>query len=298
MNRIKYLILILLSIVFLPSVRAIVSPTSNFYVNDYANILSSETEQYIMNRSVALNNVDGTQIVVVTVNNLEGMTLENYATQLFRSFGIGDKQKNNGLLLLLALEEREFRVEVGYGLEGILPDGKTGRFQDQYIIPYLRDNNWDEGIKNGYDAFYKEIVTLNNLNIEYLEPVNMQNDNNNMNVLELVFSLVLIFGVIGLILGACLRNLDKKVLLTLIYLIIIFLIIYRLYVSASMYIIWAIVNLIFFLIGRFGKFDNSYSSSGYSSRRSFGGCSFRSSSSGGFSGGGGRSGGGGSSRRF
>ena len=295
-NRIKYLILILLSIVFLPSVKAIVSPTSNFYVNDYANILSEETEQYIMNRSVALNNVDGTQIVVVTVNNLEGMSLENYATQLFRNFGIGDKQKNNGLLLLLALEEREFRVEVGYGLEGILPDGKTGRFQDQYIIPYLRNNNWDEGIKNGYDAFYKEIVTLNNLNIEYIEPVDMQNDN--MGEAELVFSLIMIFGIIGLILGACIRNLDKKVLLTLIYITIIFLIIYRLYVNESLYIIWAVVNLIFFLVGRFVKFDSSYSGGRGSSRSSYGGSSFRSSSSRSFSGGGGRSGGGGSSRRF
>ena len=272
-NRIKYLILILLSIVFLPSVKAIVSPTSNFYVNDYANILSEETEQYIMNRSVALNNVDGTQIVVVTVNNLEGMSLENYATQLFRNFGIGDKQKNNGLLLLLALEEREFRVEVGYGLEGILPDGKTGRFQDQYIIPYLRNNNWDEGIKNGYDAFYKEIVTLNNLNIEYIEPVDMQNDN--MGEAELVFSLIMIFGIIGLILGACIRNLDKKVLLTLIYITIIFLIIYRLYVNESLYIIWAVVNLIFFLVGRFVKFDSSYSGGRGSSRSSYGGSSRR-----------------------
>jgi len=113
LSRIKYLILILLSIVFLPSVKAIVKPTSDFYVNDYANILSNETEQYIMNRSVALNNVDGTQIVVVTVENLEGMTLEGYSNELFRNFGIGDKEKNNGLLLLLTLEERQFRVEVG-----------------------------------------------------------------------------------------------------------------------------------------------------------------------------------------
>lgn len=48
---------------------------------------------------------------------------------------------------MLALEERQFRVEVGYGLEGVLPDGLTGRYQDQYIIPYLKENNWDKGIK-------------------------------------------------------------------------------------------------------------------------------------------------------
>ena len=171
LNRIKYLILVLLSITFISNVNAIVQPTNNFYINDYANILSSEIEEYILKKSVQLDDSDGTQIVVVTVPNLEGMSLEDYATKLFRNFGIGDKEKNNGLLLLLALEERQFRVEVGYGLEGILPDGKTGRFQDEYIIPYLKDNKWDEGIKNGYDAFYKEIVTLNNLDIEYNEPI-------------------------------------------------------------------------------------------------------------------------------
>ena len=78
------------------NVNALVKPTSNFYVNDYANILSDETEQYIMDKSVALHNIDGTQIVVVTVPNLEGRDLESYATELFRSFGIGDKEKNNG----------------------------------------------------------------------------------------------------------------------------------------------------------------------------------------------------------
>ena len=168
LNRIKFLILFLLLGIL--NVNAIVSPTKEFYVNDYANILSSETEKYIIDKSSQLANIDGTQIVVVTVNNLEGDTIENYANTLFRNFGIGDKTKNNGLLLLLALEERQFRVEVGYGLEGILPDGKTGRFQDTYIIPYLKNNKWDEGIKNGYDAFYKEIVVQNNLNLNYNKP--------------------------------------------------------------------------------------------------------------------------------
>ena len=110
LNRIKYLILILLSITFTLDVKAIVKPTDKFYVNDYADILSNETEEYIIEKSLQLYNVDGTQIVVVTVPNLEGMALESYATKLFRNFGIGDKEKDNGLLLLLALEERMFRV--------------------------------------------------------------------------------------------------------------------------------------------------------------------------------------------
>ena len=244
LNRINYLILILLSIVFLPNVKAIVKPTSNFYINDYATILSYETEEYILKRSAALNNVDGTQIVVVTVPNLEGMTLESYATKLFRQFGIGDKYKNNGLLLLLALEEREFRVEVGYGLEGILPDGKTGRFQDQYIIPYLKDNNWDEGVKNGYDdfyseivklnnlnngydAFYKEIGTLNNLNVNYTEPTHIDNSSSRITISRPgydygfeVFIFFYLIPIIGAVIGSKIRNLKKNKNLWTIYILL------------------------------------------------------------------------------
>lgn len=134
-----------------------VNPTRDFYVNDYAQILSNETEKHIIEKNVSLAAQTGAQIVVVTVPNLEGRDLESYATDLFRRFGIGDKKENNGLLLLLALEEREFRVEVGYGLEGILPDGKTGRMQDEYIIPYLKNNEWDKGVLNGFNAFLKEV---------------------------------------------------------------------------------------------------------------------------------------------
>lgn len=135
-----------------------VDATTNFYVNDYANILSSDTEKYIMEHSVALNDKTTAQIVVVTVPSLDGNSLEEYATTLFRKFGIGDSKKNNGLLLLLALEERQMRVEVGYGLESILPDGKTGRFQDTYMIPYFKEDNFDEGMLNGYKAFFKEVA--------------------------------------------------------------------------------------------------------------------------------------------
>ena len=98
---------------------AIVQPTDEFYVNDSANLLSEDLEKYIVETNVTLNQKTGAQIVVVTVNSLEGQSLEEYATELFREYGIGDATKNNGVLLLLALEEREFRIEVGYGLEGV-----------------------------------------------------------------------------------------------------------------------------------------------------------------------------------
>lgn len=156
----KILIFLLFLSVFLPrEVSALVKPTREFYVNDYANILSEETENYIIKYSNYLAEKTTSQIVVVTVPNLEGKDLESYATELFRKFGIGDAEENNGLLILLSLEERKVRIEVGYGLEGILPDGKTGRFQDQYMIPYFREDQFDEGMLNGYKAFYQEVAS-------------------------------------------------------------------------------------------------------------------------------------------
>ncbi len=105
-KKIKAIILSCITLVFFLvriHANALVEPTKEFYVNDYADILSEETEQYILEKSVALEQETTVQIVVVTVPDLEGESLEEYATDLFREFGIGDKDKNNGLLLLAGL---------------------------------------------------------------------------------------------------------------------------------------------------------------------------------------------------
>ena len=164
---IVFLLVVILLILLTVNVNAVVSPTNDFYVNDYADVLSSETEQYIINTNVNLQEQTGAQVVVVTITSLDGKSIEEYATELFRNFGIGDKEKNNGVLLLCTTGEREFRIEVGYGLEGALPDGKTGRIQDQYIIPYLKQDNYNDGILNGYNAVLETVseeygVTIDN----------------------------------------------------------------------------------------------------------------------------------------
>lgn len=149
---------ILLIIAFSSNVMAVVSQTNEFYVNDYAGILTQEVEDYIIQTNIELEQKTGAQIVVVTVDSLGGQTIEEYATELFRQFGIGDADKNNGVLLLCSTGDRMFRIEVGYGLEGTLTDGKTGNIQDEYIIPYLRNNNYNEGIKNGFNAVLQELT--------------------------------------------------------------------------------------------------------------------------------------------
>lgn len=179
---------ILLILLFVPiDSFAMVNPTDRFYINDYAGILSNDTKDYIFEHSKNLDTKTTSQIVVVTVPSLEGEVLEEYATSLFRKFGIGDSKENNGLLILLALEERQVRVEVGYGLEGILNDAKTGRMLDEYMIPLFKKDNFDEGMLNGYKAFYKELVNYYGITEEVDEPVGQYYSIDIASIINLIF---------------------------------------------------------------------------------------------------------------
>ena len=91
---------------------AIVKPTNDFYVNDYAGVIDSETEKYIIDIGAKLYNKTGAQIVVVTVKSLDGKSIEDYALETFRNFGIGDSKKNNGVLFIVSTGDRDVRIEV------------------------------------------------------------------------------------------------------------------------------------------------------------------------------------------
>ena len=91
-------------------------------------------------------------------NGLKGAPLEDYSLQILRQWGIGNKEKNNGVLMLISTGDRKSRIEVGYGLEGALTDGVTGQIQDQYMIPYFRKGNYEEGIARGYEALARRIA--------------------------------------------------------------------------------------------------------------------------------------------
>ncbi|MBP2635790.1 MAG: hypothetical protein H6Q72_1697 [Firmicutes bacterium] len=141
------------------------APTHSIYVQDYAGILDAETKNKINSLGSKLAAKTKAQIVVVTINSLEGATVENYALELLRQWGIGDKQLNNGVLLLIAANDRQSRIEVGYGLEGTLNDAKTGAVQDNYMIPYFAANDYNKGVWNGYQALVSIAAKEYNLDI-------------------------------------------------------------------------------------------------------------------------------------
>lgn len=142
------------------------NPTNGFFVNDFADVIDDTDEQIIQAAGERLYNACGAQVVVVTVSSLEGDPIENYALQLARAWGIGDKDKDNGLLLLLSVAEPKVRIEVGSGLEGAIPDSKAGRILDTYMIPYYEPGKFTTGLVNTYDALVNEVYIEYRLDVE------------------------------------------------------------------------------------------------------------------------------------
>lgn len=154
MKRVRLVIIMLLLFSVSFAELKIPKPTNEFFVNDFANVISESDEKIIFNKAKALYEKSGnsTQVVVVTIDSLEDYSIEEYANELFNEWGIGNKEKNDGVLILLSVEDKKSRIEVGYGLEGILYDGKTGRIQDDYMIPYYRNNDFSRGLVKGFNA--------------------------------------------------------------------------------------------------------------------------------------------------
>jgi uncharacterized protein len=115
------------------------------YVNDFANVLNAATRTRLTELCTELNQKAQAQIVVVTVRSLEGRPIEDYSIDLATRLGIGPKQSNRGVLILAAVDDHRYRIEVGYGLEEILPDGKVGGI-GRDAVPYLRQNNYDGAV--------------------------------------------------------------------------------------------------------------------------------------------------------
>ena len=124
-------------------------PAQREYVVDTAGIVSAEDRAQIEKVGEELREKTKTEIVVVTVRTLDGADIASYANKLFRSWGIGDAKQSNGVLLLIAKDDRKFRIEVGYGLEGEITDGRSGEILDK-MKPYFRDEKYSEGVLNAY----------------------------------------------------------------------------------------------------------------------------------------------------
>ena len=132
-------------------------PEPTGYVNDRADLISQATELKLEAFLREFEASDSTQIVVLTIPSLEEEVLEEYALKALTTWGVGQKDQDNGALLLLAEQERKIRIEVGYGLEGRLTDLLAGRIIDNEISPRLKQGDFDGGVIAGVVAMAEAV---------------------------------------------------------------------------------------------------------------------------------------------
>lgn len=124
----------------------------NAWVSDMAHIIDDITERQLNALITELEQATGVEIAVVTIRRAQGRTPKDFATELLNRWGIGKKGQDNGILILLSVEDRRIEVETGYGLEGVLPDGKVGAILDTYVIPHFRAGDYSRGLLEGVRA--------------------------------------------------------------------------------------------------------------------------------------------------
>jgi uncharacterized protein len=151
MKRVRHIIAVV-SLVFLiaaPCLWAEIPAKPQGWVSDFAGILSEDTKSQISGLIDDVKRSTGAEMAVVTVSSLDGMTVEEYAVRLFEKWGIGTKEEDNGVLFLIAPSERKTRIEVGYGLEAVITDGRAGEIIRETILPFFREGDYDQGILQG-----------------------------------------------------------------------------------------------------------------------------------------------------
>lgn len=124
-------------------------PSKPKLVNDLAKVLTKQDRKVLEQQLEAFNKAKGVQLAVVTVKSLDGTSVEDYAQKLFEKWGIGERKKDNGVLLLIAVEDRKMRIHTGYGIEGELPDAISSRIIREHIRPAFQKGDFNLGISDG-----------------------------------------------------------------------------------------------------------------------------------------------------
>lgn len=144
---------IIFSLLFFPPITfAIDVPKLKGYVNDYADIISPSAEQRLEETLRSFEQTDSTQLVILTIPSLEGEVIEDFSIRVADAWKIGQTVKDNGIILLVAKEDRKMRIEVGRGLEGRLTDLMAGRIIDLVIKPSFKRGDYDQGFILGASA--------------------------------------------------------------------------------------------------------------------------------------------------
>jgi uncharacterized protein len=156
----KFLIIVLMAMVFIVYGQALAAepgfPKPVGYVNDFASVISQADHDRLTSLIAELEKKTSAEIAIVTLSSVGDYSIDGYAVDLFEEWGVGKEVKDNGLLVLLVMDQRKVRIEVGYGLEGIITDGMAGQIIRQKMAPAFGAGRFGQGLIQG-------VATLANL---------------------------------------------------------------------------------------------------------------------------------------
>ena len=150
------LIAAFLSLIVFPIAAAETFPKPTGAVNDFAGVIPAQYKSRMENLAKEVLEKTGTAIVVATVDTIGDSDPSDYANRLYQAWGIGKKGEDKGILIFLATQERKVRIETGYGVEGIIPDGLAGEILDRDAIPYFKQGDYGRG-------FYEAMASVSSV---------------------------------------------------------------------------------------------------------------------------------------
>ncbi len=150
-------VLLVLGVVGTSAFAEVKLPSPSGFVNDYAGVMSSQGKAQIAALAQRVEEKTSIEISVVTVKTVQPLTIEQYAVELFQKWGIGQKDKDNGILVLVAVDDRKVRIEVGYGLEGFVTDAQSKVIINSLMLPAFRQGDYEVGIASAVVTLAKII---------------------------------------------------------------------------------------------------------------------------------------------
>ena len=205
------LLIICIVLALVPIIFADDVPSPAGWVNDFAGVISPEYKQKLDSLISELDAKTSAEIAVVTVNSISPFGETEYARLLFDKWKPGKKGKDNGVLILLAVQERRWRIETGYGVEGILPDGLCGEIGRNYMVPYFKDGQYGLGLYQGALRVAQVIAKDANIQLSTLQGIKTtagagQSDSINTVVIIIIFLFFFGFFILPILLGRRYNN--------------------------------------------------------------------------------------------
>jgi uncharacterized protein len=160
------------------------------YVMDLADIITPDVERTLNLYLGELERKTTAQIVILTLLSLEGESIEDFSIRLAEKWKVGQKGKDNGVIITVSLRDRKYRFEIGYGLEGALPDSFVGTLGRRYFVPYFRQGKFSEGIMRATIAIAERIANSEGVSLTLPQGVRVVHVQKKVGVLEVVGGLL------------------------------------------------------------------------------------------------------------